>query len=169
MLPPDPGPFSFVFEWLANMPWAMAIAEGALLFPWIETVHVICVTLVFGMIAVVDLRLIGWQSTHRNVCVMERELVPVTWAAFAGALTTGFLLFASSASKYAANSHFQIKMLLIVLAGVNMAVFQLGIYRSVARWGDDIRPPTAARIAGALSLTLWMSVIVLGRWIGFSD
>ncbi|WP_084455709.1 DUF6644 family protein [Novosphingobium rosa] len=169
MLPPDPGPLAFLFNWLSGTSWASAIAEGALLFPWIETVHVLCLTLVFGTIAVVDLRLLGWQSTHRPVRVLERELVPVTWAAFAGAALTGFLLFASSAGKYAANPMFQAKMLLLALAGVNMAVFNFGIGRSVGRWGDDIRPPLAARVAGGLSLILWTAIIVVARWIGFSS
>lgn len=169
MLPPDPGPLSFLFALLQNTRWATAIAEGALLFPWIETIHVICLTVVFGTIAVVDLRLLGWQSTHRNLRVLADELVPLTWVAFAGAALTGFLMFASSASKYAANPQFQIKMLLIALAGLNMLVFNLGICRSVGRWGDDLRPPTAARLAGACSLALWSAIIVVARWIGFSS
>lgn len=171
MLPPDPNPgtVAALLDSIQNTPWAAAIAEGALLFPWLETLHVLCITIVFGTIAVVDLRLIGWQSRHRSVSVLERELVPLTWLAFAGALATGFLMFASRAAKYAANLDFQIKMALIVLAGVNMLIFQFGIYRSVHVWGEDARPPLAARRAGMASLALWICVIVIARWIGFSD
>lgn len=169
MLPPDPGPLDFVLQPLQDTAWAQAIAEGATLFPWLETIHVLCLTLVFGTIAVVDLRLLGWQSQGRPVGRVEREMVPITWVAFAGALITGALMFASSAVKYAANWHFQVKMALIVLAGINMLVFQLGAYRRIDQWSQDARPPRAARIAGALSLTLWALTIVFARWIGFSE
>jgi hypothetical protein len=59
-------------------------------------------------------------------------------------------------------------MLCILLAGVNMAVFQLMTWRSVGAWDRDARGPRAARIAGALSILLWLSVITLGRVIGFT-
>lgn len=169
MLPPEPGSLDGVLQPLQDTAWATAIAEGAYWFPWIETGHVICLTIVFGTIAVVDLRLLGWQSRHRSVQALERELVPLTWLAFAGAAVTGFLLFSSKAVKYAANPLFEGKMALIALAGINMLVFQAGIYRSVERWGGDARPPAAARLAGGLSLALWMTVIVVARWIGFTE
>jgi hypothetical protein len=58
-------------------------------------------------------------------------------------------------------------MLLMLVAGANMLVFQFGTYRTVSGW-DRAAPPTGARIAGALSLALWLCVMSLGRWIGFT-
>jgi uncharacterized protein YqjF (DUF2071 family) len=59
-------------------------------------------------------------------------------------------------------------MLALLCAGVNMAIFQNLTFRSVAKWDKDVATPTAARIAGALSVFIWVTVIFLARWIGFT-
>jgi len=84
------------------------------------------------------------------------------------AVITGVLMFASNAPSYAANLEFQLKLVTIVLAGVNMAIFHSTAHRRIADWDLDLPPPAAARISGFLSLALWTVVIVLGRWIGFT-
>lgn len=138
-----------------------------LAMPWVNALHVLCVTLVFGSILVVDLRLLGLTDRQRAVTLVSTEMLRVTWLAFIGAVVTGVLYFAANATTYWFNMPFRFKMLAILLAGVNMAVFQFGAYRGVAAW-DRGTPPGAARLAGALSLLLWTSVLVLGRVIGFT-
>jgi hypothetical protein len=54
------------------------------------------------------------------------------------------------------------------LAGVNMAAFHFGAYRRVHEWDEIHPPPRAARLAGTLSIALWIGVIFFGRWIGFT-
>jgi hypothetical protein len=78
------------------------------------------------------------------------------------------LLFISNAPKYAHNTQFQLKMVLILAAAVNMAIFHLTIYRRVGEWDERASPPAGARIAGASSLGLWLTVVFLGRWVGFT-
>src|SRR5262249_73926 len=116
----------------------------------------------------VDLRLVGLFDRHRPVTRVADEMLRVTWLAFAGAVLTGALYFSANASTYWFNTAFRFKMLAILLAGVNMAVFQLHTYKGVAAWDRDARAPRAARIAGALSILIWVTVIVLGRIIGFT-
>ncbi len=156
------------FEWLAATPVATAISQGATAFPALEVVHVLAITAVVGTIAIVDLRLLGYRSHRRGVRQLVRDVLPYTWGAFAVALVAGSLLFTSSAPKYAHNSQFQLKMLLIILAAMNMAFFHLTIYRRVEEWDERLPPPLGARIAGATSLCLWIGVIFLGRWVGFT-
>jgi hypothetical protein len=136
--------------------------------PYVNALHVVCVTLVFGSILVVDLRLLGWCDRQRAVTRVAAGMLQLTCVAFAGAVLTGGLYVAANATTYWFNTAFRFKMLLILAAGLNMAVFQLRSYRGVAAWDLAARPPPAARLAGALSLTLWVCVIVLGRWIGFT-
>jgi hypothetical protein len=149
---------SAIGEWMRGTVLAM---------PWVNTLHVVCVTLVFGSILVVDLRLLGLCDRHRAVTRVSQEMLRVTWTAFIGAVFTGGLYFAANATTYWFNTAFRFKLLAILLAGVNMAVFQFITYRGIATW-DRGAPPGAARLAGALSLLLWTSVIVLGRVIGFT-
>ena len=147
---------------------ATAVRESTWLFPTIETLHVLSIALVVGTIMIVDLRLINVASRRRAVSELMRETLPWTWVAFVCAVITGSMLFSSQAVKYSQDGPFEFKMLLLLLAGINMAAFHLGSYRSVALWDRAVMTPTGARIAGGLSLAIWVTVVALGRWIGFT-
>jgi len=158
-----------LLRWLEATSVATAIRENEIFFPWIESVHVLAITLVVGSIAIVDLRLLGLASLDRAVNLLTREVLPYTWVAFAVAATTGALLFSSNAKTYAHNFFFQGKMILLILAGINMSLFHVFTGRGIDRWGEAAaRPPFPAKIAGAVSLMLWVAVIGFGRWIGFT-
>jgi hypothetical protein len=153
---------------LYDSPVGSAIRESGLLFPWIESTHVLMATTVVGTIAIVDLRLIGYASHRKGARQLILDLLPFTWAAFALAATTGFLLFTSNAPSYAANAPFVAKMIVLVIAGINMAIFHLTAYRQIGQWNDALPPPRGVRLAGASSLALWIAIVFLGRWIGFT-
>ncbi|WP_084582306.1 DUF6644 family protein [Sphingomonas azotifigens] len=157
-----------LFQKLYDSPLAAAIRENTSYFPWIESLHVLAITLVFGTICIVDLRLLGYRAHRRGARRLIVDLLPFTWAAFAVAIVTGALLFTSNAVAYAHNAQFQWKMIAILAAGLNMAVFHLTAYRRIGDWDDAHRPPLAARLSGAFSLLLWIAVIVFGRLIGFT-
>jgi hypothetical protein len=153
---------------LEATPFATFVRTNAFAFPWIESVHVLAICTVVGTISIVDLRLLGYTSRQTGVRRLVAQALPFTWGAFAIALITGFLLFSSSASTYARDIHFRIKMCLLVLAGVNMIVFHLIPYRSVHVWDELSKPPIRARVCGGLSLACWIGVVTMGRWVGFS-
>ena len=159
--------FDLYLERLANVPLARAISDGATLFPWLESVHVLAIALVVGTIAVVDLRLLGYPAHRKSADRLIVELLPYTWVAFGVAAITGVLMFVSNAPSYAHNLKFQWKLALILIAGINMAVFHLTLHRRIAEWDELRPPPVAVRAAGAVSLSLWIGVVFLGRWIGF--
>jgi len=164
----DAAGLTAVWAALEAQPYAQAIA-GGVLFPWIESVHVLAAATVVGTIAMVDFRLLGFKANERGVRRLIAEVLPCTWAAFALALVTGFLLFSSSATTYAVNPIFWAKASLLALAGLNMIYFHLLPYRSVHLWDELATPPWRARIAGAISLCCWVGVVACGRWIGFSQ
>jgi uncharacterized membrane protein len=153
---------------LQDLPMATAIREGESLFPWIECVHVLALTLVIGSIAIVDLRLLGLTSADRGVAQTTAAVLPLTWAAFACAAITGALLFSSNATVYGHNGYFQAKMALIGVAGLNMGLYHLCLSRGVQGWHTAELTPKRARIVGGLSLCLWVMIAACGRWIGFT-
>ena len=158
-----------VLKWLEQTSIATAISENESLFPWIESVHVLAIVLVVGSIAIVDLRLIGLGSRDRAVMPLTKDVLPCTWVAFLVAACTGALLFMSKAVTYGHNFFFLGKMVLLVLAGINMVVFHLLVSRDVERWGAmPHTTPLPAKIAGVVSLCLWIAVVTFGRWIGFT-
>ena len=145
------------------------IREGESLFPWLESLHVLAIVLVVGSIAMVDLRLLGWASRDRAVNRLTAEVLPITWLAFVVALMTGLLMFCAKATSYGHNIYFLLKIGFLLLAGCNMLFFHKFTHRGVETWGTpNVLPPPAAKIAGGLSLALWVCIVAFGRWIGFS-
>ncbi len=147
---------------------ADSIRENDLLFPLIESIHVLSICLVVGSIFVVDLRLLGLASIRRPVGRVINGVLPLTWSAFAIAVASGSLLFISNATKYLANGYFVAKLFLILAAGLNMAIFHAISAKDLPRWENEPAPPLRARLAGGLSILLWVAVVACGRWIGFT-
>jgi hypothetical protein len=160
--------FQELIGYLENSGLADNIRENDVLFPLIESVHVLAICLVVGSILVVDLRLLGLASVHRSVSRVTRGILPLTWCAFVVAVASGGLMFISNATKYLGNGYFIAKLLLIGAAGVNMAIFHAISARDLPRWENQARLPLAARTAGALSILVWVAVVACGRWIGFT-
>lgn len=145
-----------------------AVLNSVWMFPTFETVHLSAMVVLVGSISAFDLRLLGFALRRRSVSELAERLLPVTWGAFGVMVLTGALIFTSqAASRYCDNDAFQIKMLLILLAGLNMSVFHFTIYRSVGKWDIHTSTPIWAKIVGSLSVLLWAGVVVAGRWIGF--
>jgi hypothetical protein len=144
-----------------------AVRESIWLYPTIETLHVLALAITVGSIALIDLRLLGFALRDRAVSELSAEILPWTWCGFVGAVTTGFLLFSSAAPRLFELTQFRVKIALIVLAGINMWLFRLFSFRQVRAWDQQLPAPWPARLAGAVSLSLWIGVVTLGRWIGF--
>lgn len=154
-------------RWLQNLPFPTNIRESEWLFPTIETIHVFAVVLVIGSIMLVDLRLLGLSNRDRPFSQIAEEMLPLTWTAFAIAATAGLLMFSSKALIYYGNIPFRLKMMCLVLAGLNMVGFHWIGARHLSYWDAD-KPPAAARLAGAASVVLWAIIAGAGRWIGFT-
>jgi hypothetical protein len=144
------------------------IRENDLLFPLIESVHVVAICLVVGSILAVDLRLVGLASVNRPVSRVTAGILPLTWGAFVLAVASGGLLFISNATKYLGNGFFVAKLCLIGAAGLNMAIFHFISARDLPFWENQARLPLRARLAGGASIVLWIAVVACGRWIGFT-
>jgi hypothetical protein len=143
------------------------IRESDWLFPTIETVHVFAVVLVVGTIMTVDLRLLGVANKERPYSQVAAEMLPWTWTAFAIAALAGMLMFSSKALTYYGNIPFRLKMICLLLAAINMAMFHWLGTRRLEAW-DRGRPPRAAKFAGGASLLLWITIVAAGRWVGFT-
>ncbi|HLZ97412.1 MAG TPA: DUF6644 family protein [Steroidobacteraceae bacterium] len=137
------------------------------LFPIVETLHVMALALVVGSIAMMDLRLLGIASRSSAVSRLSNEVLPWTWTAWTAAAVFGTLMFMAKAETYWGNLQFRLKFACMALAALNMLIFHFGVNREVARW-DEGETPMSAKIAGALSLLLWIGVVFFGRWVGFT-
>jgi hypothetical protein len=148
-------------KWLEQTPVGTFMRQSSWAFPTVESLHVLCgnVPLLVST-SILGARLTGRILRDVPVSRLVVGLLPWSWIAFLVQVVTGSLLFSSAASRYAATT---IKMLLILLAGANALVFLRTSYRRVAQWDTAPIPPLGARIAGYLSILLWLGVLVMGR------
>jgi hypothetical protein len=157
-----------MLDWLQNTTLAVGIRDSLFLFPLLESLHVIGLALVLGTIAVIDLRLLGVASIERPFSRVATDIMKWTWAAFAVTAVTGALMFATNAAVYFHNWYFRVKIALLVLAAVNVLVFELTARRTLARWDQSPSAPPVARAVATVSLVIWVAVIFAGRMIGFT-
>ncbi|MBL03658.1 MAG: DUF6644 family protein [Acidobacteriota bacterium] len=156
------------FEWLQNTDWSIAIRESLLLYPLIETTHVLALCVSVGLIAIVDLRLIGLSFSNVLISEVTGKLIPWALVGFTLMVTSGLLLFYANPLKASQNLFFQIKMVALLLAGLNAFFFHAVIYRKATTWDSLQIVPFRARLAGCASLTLWTAVLVSGRLQAFN-
>ena len=150
---------------ISNSDFVQNYANADITIKIIEPIHVLSVCFIVGTIFFVDLRLIGFfpgTSIRR-----AEKIIPYTWWAFLIAVISGSIFFLQQPTRYVHNEAFQIKFLLLALAGINLAVFHFGIWRSVDVWDDGRPTPGAAKTAGILSALIWIGVLFYGRFVPF--
>jgi hypothetical protein len=147
-----------------------AMRQWLWLYPSVEIVHIAGIALLFGSIAVLDLRLLG-LSRDIPVKKLARHVLPWTAGSFVLIIPSGLLMFTAHATEFIDSEVFILKMLLIMAAGVNAALFHTITFRTADVWDSEemrkLPPPPSARAAGAISLLLWISVIACGRLLAY--
>jgi hypothetical protein len=150
---------------LYELPASTALRESEVVFPVIETFHVLAITLIAGTIVTVDLRVGGLIFPDQPLSRITRALLPYTWYGFAIMVVTGLPLFAAEAAKLYGNPAFRVKLLLLGLAGLNALLFHLTVYGRLLEQHQHGPPPLTARMFAVTSAVLWSGVIVSGRLI----
>ena len=147
-----------------------AMRQWLWLYPAVETVHIVGIGLLFGSIAILDLRLLG-LSRSIPARRLARHVLPWTAASFLLIVPSGFMMFTAHATEFIESPVFVLKMLLILAAGLNAALFHTITFRTADVWDSGemrkLPPPPSARLAGGLSLAIWISVIACGRLLAY--
>jgi hypothetical protein len=161
---PDMMPY---LEWLESTWAGTMVRDSNWLFPMIETFHLFGIVIVVGTTIALDLRLMNLWLRRWRVSLLADSLLRWSWAGFALMVLTGAGLFLSDPFRYFYNPSFRVKMVLIMLAGVNAFAFQITSLRSVGKWDLKTDTPRGAKVAGFCSLVLWFGIVAAGRWIAF--
>lgn len=144
--------------------FAQVVRESAWIYPIDNVLHVLAIALLFGGIAVFDLRILGltWAGRPADAAKIA---VPLARLGAILAVPTGFILFVAEASAYIVNPVFQVKLAAILIAFLNLALFHAGSYRDIAAWGG--RVPLTARLAALVSILGWGTALVCGRFAAY--
>ena len=143
-------------QWLQQTPISVSIRESTWVFPILDAVHCTGIILVAGTIVIVDLRLLGFGMRRAPVSSLIAQVLPWTLSGFAFMFVTGSLLAWAEPVKLYHSVFFRWKLLFLVLAGLNALFYH---YTTLT--------PARARLAGAVSIVCWISVIAAGRAIGY--
>jgi hypothetical protein len=159
--------FFLLSQWSYHTAIGTLVRQSLWLFPVIETVHLFGIVCLVGSTSILDLRLMGVAFKEDPASKLAERYLPWALAGFAVQVVTGAVMFASEATMLYNNIAFDVKMLLILLAGLNALVFHFLAYRRVAIWDNDARGPISAQFAGLFSILLWFGIVAAGRWIAY--
>jgi hypothetical protein len=158
-------------EWLTALeavPFVAELRNSRWTYATVNASHIVGIALLFGAIVPLDLRLAGcWRSVP--IRTLARILVPVAACGLALAVAAGLMLFATRATEYAALTLFWIKLALIACGVANALLLRTARQWEASQTIVNTIPPPRLRAAGALSIALWLSVIVCGRMLAFVD
>ena len=152
-----------IFDRLEQTALGGVIRESTWLFPVVESVHLLGLATLGGAVLVLDLRLLGFGLRGKSAAYVLEQSRPFLLGAIAVMFATGVPLFLSEAVKCYWSDAFWVKMGALSLA----LLFTFGVRNRLVRSRPRLDAGLARAIAG-VSLTLWLTVAVAGRWIGFS-
>ena len=154
-------------EWLYATGGSRAIEESYYLYNWIETTHVLTIMICLGMLAFIDLRMLGYAMPNVSASTIADRLNIPMMVGFAIMFVTGLLLFYAKPVYTNQSIWFRIKMVLLVVAFFNAIRFHRHMKASESTWSHEPRAPLNLRISAALSLGLWAGVVTTGRLIAY--
>ena len=154
-------------QWLQQTRFATAITESEWLFPLIEGSHILALPLSVGMIVIADLRLLGLAFCGEGTAKIVPSFLRLSRIGFPVMFLTGGLLLTTQATKDYANPFFRAKLIFLLLAAINAAVYQKLLYPKMPEWDSARGAPPAAKFCAAFSLVLWIGVIVCGRTMAY--
>ena len=151
-----------LFQWFEATAIGTIVRESLWLFPVIECIHLLALSVLGGPVLAVDLRMLGLGLKSQPAARLEAKLRPWLAGALATMIATGVPMFLSEAVKCYYSPPFWYKMLVLVVA----AIFAFTVRRGVAARAERIHPGLN-RLTALISLGLWFGVAFAGRWIAF--
>lgn len=145
------------------------IRESAMVYPVIMTTHLTCIAVFGGMILMTDMRLLGLALKKYTVTEVVKTLRPWKHLGFVIMICMGLLLACSEAEKYYHNPFFWVKMCCLSLVAVHALIFRPTVYTKTEEIDKLPALPGRAKAAGALSLVIWLSILTMGRLIGYYE
>jgi uncharacterized membrane protein len=157
-----------LFRWIQDTPPIVAFRESALVYPIVLTGHLTGMALFGGMIAVTDLRLLGWAMRGTSITDVVEQLRIWKRIGFVLVVGCGAMLLSAKAELYYYNPFYWAKMALLLLVGIHALVFR-SVYGNPRALDSSAAVPRKAKAAACLSLLIWISLVTAGRSIAYWD
>lgn len=156
-----------ILDMIQNTWLSHAIKDSFWVWPTMETMHFVGLSALFGGLALADLRMIGYMKMIPYKALSK--IIPMAVVGFIVNAITGTLFFIGDPHRYYPNIAFRFKMVCIVLAGLNLLIYQIAVKPKADTWGPGDGTTVLAKFVGCASILLWIGVIVGGRMIPFVE
>jgi len=160
--------FDHFLHWLYDTPSSATMRESVWAEPLFETIHVLTLTVFLGFVLLLDLRMLDLAMRRKRISAMFEHMNPWLFGGFAVMIVTGLLLFSADPVAFYSTIFFKLKMIMLVLAGVNVLVFNKTLGRRMGEWDAAAATPVGVKVTGLLSLVLWVSIVAAGRGIAYA-
>ncbi len=154
-------------EWLDTHAWGTALHESYYMYSWVESTHVLTLALFFGMLVVIDLRMLGWAFPSVPASTIADRLETPMFIGFGVMVITGLLLVYAVPVRTTNSIWFRMKMVLFVAACINALLFWHKMKVARDSWDNDPIPPKRIRTGAGVSLALWSGVVTFGRLMAY--
>ena len=161
-------PLQDLFMYVSELPSSIALRESQYVMPWVFVLHVVSMCMFAGTILMMDLRLLGVGYMQTPFSQVQRRLFPWQMFAMVFSSVTGLALVWGNPLNYVTNIIFWLKMLAMVIAAINALAFHFITEYTVVDWDAGRTPPSGAKLAGWLSIVLWVNVILAGRLMPYA-
>ena len=152
-----------MIDWIESTWLSYMMTNNGWAFPLAEAAHFFGLCLLIGSIGIIDLRLLGFARSF-SIRTVD-QLLPLVWIGFGINVVSGVLFIFASASFYYPNVAFWVKMVLILLAGLNALWYQRTVHKEIDSWPESGAASGQAKFIAGTSLTLWIAIIFFGRFI----
>jgi hypothetical protein len=157
-------------HWLSLTRPSLFIQEVHWLIPTVQIVHILAISVLAASMGMFDLRLLGIAGTRHSIAELSTRFLPWLWTALPVLLVSGSILIIGEPQRSLDNIAFQLKMAMLAAAILITIVFQIVLKQDLARGAPDLAPQhlIGAKVAGGVSLVLWMGIISAGRLIAYA-
>jgi hypothetical protein len=162
-----------LIKWLQDVPgatdgdpatsWSAQLLGSLNLWSLLEASHVLLLIMFAGTIMLVDLRMLGLAFRNVTFSKLNDKVLPITAIGFALMILTGIILFTAKPLHYYHSILFRTKLILLLIASINIAWFHHRLQKSQHEWDAAPNPPLKVKMSAAISLTSWAMIIMLGR------
>jgi hypothetical protein len=154
-------------QFFAEQPWSIGLHESIYAYAWVESTHVLTLAVFLGMLFIIDLRMLGMLFGGVSAATIAARLDRPMILGFVVMVITGIILYYAIPVRTTQSIWFRLKVILLILAGINAWIFRRRMYASIDTWHMDPKPPAVIRRGAALSLLFWAGVVFTGRAIAY--
>jgi hypothetical protein len=156
-------------KWLAATSLSHTILSTGWIIPTLQTIHILCVAVVFSSAILVDFRMFRLFDRDTPLAKVTRRFLPAIWPVLLILLATGSLLIIGEPRRSLVNSTFYLKMTLLLVAVLLTATLQAVTASSPAFWDESRSRRIAGGLLATCSIVIWCGILFAGRWIAYTQ